>query len=82
MPTSKKPKRDYKEEYKKFHSSPTQIRHRSMKNQARRIMEKKYGDLKKTQEVDHIKPVSKGGTNSIKNLRIVSRKTNRKKGVK
>jgi len=74
--------RNYKEEYKKFHSSPEQIRQRSMKNKARRIMEKKYGTLRKDQEVDHIKPVSKGGTNNIRNLRIVSRKTNRKKGVK
>jgi 5-methylcytosine-specific restriction endonuclease McrA len=33
-------------------------------------------------EVDHRKPLSKGGTNARKNLRAVSRKTNRKKGAK
>jgi 5-methylcytosine-specific restriction endonuclease McrA len=33
-------------------------------------------------EVDHKIPLSKGGSNSKKNLRVVSRKTNRKKGNK
>lgn len=33
-------------------------------------------------EVDHIKPLSKGGSNSKSNLRIVSRTTNRRKGAK
>ena len=33
-------------------------------------------------EVDHKKPLSKGGSNSKSNLRIVSRKTNRKKSNK
>lgn len=39
----------------------------------------KVGDPR---EVDHIKPLSKGGSNSKRNLRIVSRKTNRRKGAK
>ena len=33
-------------------------------------------------EVDHKKPLSKGGSNSKRNLRVVSRKTNRSKGDK
>ena len=33
-------------------------------------------------EVDHLVPLSKGGGNSRKNLRVVSRSTNRKKGAK
>ena len=33
-------------------------------------------------EVDHKKPLSKGGTNSKKNLRVVSRSANRRKGAK
>lgn len=33
-------------------------------------------------EVDHKVPLSKGGSNSKRNLRVVSRTTNRKKGNK
>ena len=33
-------------------------------------------------EIDHKKPLSKGGSNNKSNLRVVSRKTNRKKGSK
>jgi len=47
-----------------------------MRKQARKIMGLKTGDPR---EVDHIIPLSKGGTNAKSNLRIVSRKTNRKK---
>ena len=39
----------------------------------------KKGDGK---HVDHIKPLSKGGTNGKKNLRVVSAKTNLRKGSK
>ena len=39
----------------------------------------KVGDPR---EVDHIKPLSKGGSNNKRNLRIVKRSTNRKKGTK
>ena len=48
-----------------------------MTNKARRILGLKPGDPR---EVDHIIPLSKGGTNAKSNLRAVSRKTNRKKG--
>jgi len=50
-----------------------------MRNQARKIMGLKVGDPR---EVDHKQPISKGGTNDKKNLRVVSRKTNRAKGAK
>ena len=39
----------------------------------------KRGDKR---EVDHRKPLSKGGSNRKSNLRVVSRKTNRSKGAK
>jgi len=39
----------------------------------------KKGDGK---HVDHIKPLSKGGTNGRKNLRVVSAKTNLRKGAR
>ena len=41
--------------------------------------QRKKGDPR---EVDHKKPLSKGGGNGRKNLRAVSRKVNRKKGNK
>lgn len=42
-----------------------------------RIIEKKiWRKLKKTESVDHIKPLSKGGGNNPSNLRIMSRKEN------
>ena len=71
--------RDYKEEYRKYHSSPKAIKERSERNQARRKMGLKVGDPR---EVDHKKPLSKGGSNNKRNLRVVSRETNRKKGNK
>jgi 5-methylcytosine-specific restriction endonuclease McrA len=71
--------RDYKKEYRDFHGKPEQIKKRSMRNKARRKLGLKKGDGK---EVDHKKPLSKGGTNSRKNLRITSKKANRKKAAK
>jgi 5-methylcytosine-specific restriction endonuclease McrA len=71
--------RNYKEEYRKYHSKPIQKKRRAERNKARRMMGLKVGDPR---EVDHKKPLSKGGSNSKRNLRVVSRKTNRKKGNK
>lgn len=72
-------KRDYKKEYKEYHGKPEQIKNRAKRNAARKEMGLKVGDPR---EVDHKKPLSKGGGNSKSNLRVVSRTTNRKKGAK
>lgn len=76
-------KRNYKKEYRDYHGKPEQIKRRDQRNQARRAMEKagkvRKGDGK---EVDHKIPLSKGGSNSRRNLRVVSRRTNRRKGNK
>lgn len=72
-------KRDYKKEYREYGGKPEHIKERSERNKARRMMGLKVGDPR---EVDHIKPLSKGGSNSKSNLRVVSRKTNRQKGNK
>ncbi len=71
--------RDYKKEYKEYHAKPGQIKNRSARNKARRVMGLKKGDPR---EVDHVKPLDKGGGTGRSNLRIVSRKINRKKGNK
>lgn len=69
-------KRDYKKEYRDYHGKPEQIKNRSERNQARDEMGLKKGDPR---EVDHKVPLSKGGSNSKRNMRVVSRSTNRKK---
>lgn len=67
-------------EYDAYQGKPEQIKNRSERNQARREAEKQglvhKGDQR---EVDHKKPLSKGGSNSKKNTRVVSRTENRKK---
>ncbi len=70
--------RDYKKEYREFHGKPKARKNRAAANRARRKMGLKKGDPR---EVDHKKSMNNGGSNSRKNLRIVSRKTNRKKGT-
>lgn len=70
-------KRNYRKEYDSYHSKPQQIKNRVKRKQARRKLGLKKGDPR---EVDHKRPLSKGGSNGRKNLRAVSRSTNRKKG--
>jgi 5-methylcytosine-specific restriction endonuclease McrA len=70
--------RDYKKEYEDFHSKPAQIKMRAERNKARSDHNLKVGDPR---EVDHKKPLSKGGSNSAANTRVVSRSTNRRKGA-
>lgn len=70
-------KRDYKKEYAEYHGTKQQKINRAKRNAARNIMGLDVGDER---EVDHKKPLSKGGTNKKDNLRVVKRKTNRKKG--
>ena len=80
MPAKKK---NYKKIYKKYHSSTKAKKERNMRNQARRRAKRK-GLVRKGDgmEIDHIRPISKGGSNKPKNLRVVKRRTNRRKGAK
>lgn len=71
--------RDYKKEYEEYHGKPEQRHNRSLRNQARRAEGLKVGDAR---EVDHVKPLSKGGGNGKSNLRIMSRSANRHKAAK
>lgn len=74
---TKKRVRDYGKEYK-WHGTPEQIAKRSARNKARRMMEKELGkSALKGKDVDHKKPLSKGGSNSRSNLQVLSVRENR-----
>lgn len=77
----RKEPRNYKQKYKDYHSTGTQKKNRAARNTARSTMaaagKVSKGDGK---EVDHKKPLSKGGSTSKSNLRVVAKAVNRKKG--
>lgn len=83
---TKKRKRDYKKEYRDYHAKPEQIANRSARNSARRTMEKEVGKTAlKGKDVDHKKPLSRGGSNTRSNLQVLSVRENRgskNKGIK
>ena len=69
-------RRDYRREYDKYHSRPDQIKNRDERNAAHAAVEKATGkDIKG--DVDHVKPLSKGGSSSPSNLRVTSPGKNR-----
>ncbi len=78
MPFMTNGKRDYRKEVEKYTSKPSVVKKRTEQNAARREMIKKglakKGDGK---DVDHKVPLSKGGTNDPKNLRVVPKGENR-----
>lgn len=71
-------KRDYAKEYRLYHSRPEQRHNRSertvLRNQANAKGITRAHDGK---DLDHIRPLSKGGANSLSNARAVSRSANR-----
>lgn len=70
--------RNYRREYDTYHASKTQKKRRAMRNTARRQAVKKYGKAAlEGKDVDHIRPLSKGGTNAPSNRRILPRSKNR-----
>lgn len=74
MPFTTNGKRDYKKELNWEKSSkPGRVKDRAKRNAARREMGLKVGD---SRQVDHKRPLGKGGSNNKKNLRVVSAKTN------
>jgi hypothetical protein len=77
MPYVNKP-RPYAKEYAEYQGKPEQIKKRGERNKARAEMEKAgkvhKGDGK---DVDHIKPLSKGGTGAKSNLKVKSKSDNR-----
>lgn len=73
-------KRDYQREkqWDHTHKGGKRLKDRAARNKARREAGLKKGDPR---EADHIKPLSEGGSNSKKNVRVVSAKTNAQKEV-
>lgn len=71
-------KRDYKAEYKNYQGKPEQVKNRAERNAARRELEAD-GVVHKGDgmDVDHKKPLVKGGTNAKSNLRAVPASDNR-----
>lgn len=76
MPSSKNYKRDYKQEYAS--EDKTRRKQRSLRNQARQEMIKKgkakVGDGK---DIGHKRALSRGGSNTLANLAVQSRGSNR-----
>lgn len=62
---------------KAYNARPDQLKKRAQRNAARREYEKKHGDLPSNVDVDHKKPLDRGGSNAPSNLRATSQKDNR-----
>jgi hypothetical protein len=70
--------RDYAEEYRKYQGTPEQLHNQSERHKARRAYEKAHGTLPDSVDVDHVKPLSKGGAPvKVGNLRAASKAENR-----
>jgi hypothetical protein len=71
--------RDYRSEYKNYHSKPEQKKNRASRNLARRIMKKKLGVSINGKDIDH-----KDGNprnNSRSNLRVQNKSKNRSRNA-
>lgn len=77
MPYMTNGKRDYKKQ-QAYDGKPSVVKDRAKRNAARRQLQKEgvvsKGDGK---DVDHKKPLSKGGSTSRSNLRAISKSNNR-----
>ena len=64
--------------YRKYHATPKAKKERAARNRARREAEDR-GEVHKGdgKEVDHIRALSNGGSNSRSNQRVISRHKNR-----
>ena len=61
----------------KYDSQPEVKKKRAERNKARREYEKANGDLPSNVDVDHKKPLAKGGSTTLSNLRAVPASKNR-----
>jgi len=73
--------RDYDQEYAAYGGTPKQIKKQTERVLARRAETKRVGHKIPTDmQVDHIKPLAKGGGNAKGNLRVITAKANEHKG--
>jgi hypothetical protein len=78
MPYQKNGVRNYKKEYQAYHSKPEQRANRSKRTVARNQSNAEGRTSKGDgRDLDHKRPLSKGGSNSRSNTRVVSRSSNR-----
>lgn len=71
-----KEKRDYTRE--RLNESPERKQQRSDRNKARRLAEKKFGAAAiKGKDIDHKRPMRKGGTTTAANIRVSEPSSNR-----
>ena len=78
MPYMTDGKRDYKKQNEKYDGKASVKKDRAARNAARALL-KKEGVVSKGdgKDVDHKKPLSKGGSNARSNLRAVKASTNK-----
>lgn len=62
---------------RKYDAQPEVKAKRAERNKARRMYEKEHGDLPSSVDVDHKRPLAKGGTTKMGNLRAVPASKNR-----
>ena len=70
--------RNYRSEYNNYQGRKAQIKNRALRNKARRLLIKK-GRINKGDgnDVDHRRPLIKGGSGFLANLRVQSKSANR-----
>ncbi len=71
--------RDYKSEYKNYHSQPLQKKNRAKRNLARRIMKRKLGNSINGMDIHHVD--GNPNNNSSSNLKVVSKRFNRSRNA-
>jgi hypothetical protein len=77
MPRMKNGKRDYTQQ-RQYNASPEATAKRVENNAARRkAVQAGKAHVGDGKDVDHIKPLSKGGSNASSNLRVVPKSQNR-----
>ena len=69
--------RRYDLEYAAYDGTPAVKKKRAERNKARREYEKAHGNLPSNVDVDHKKPLAKGGATTLSNLRAVPASENR-----
>ena len=78
MPSSPNYVRNYRKEYDNYQGKKEQKENRAKRNSARKEMEKEHGkQALRGKDVDHKKPLAKGGGNGKGNLRVKSVSSNR-----